>query len=64
MGNKQENDDVRLRRLLTTAGRKLKAVRGPVRSDYETGKEMAEFILECEHCIEHRRLDVTQLQEL
>jgi hypothetical protein len=64
MGNKQERDDVKLRRLLTTGARKLAAIGGPVCSDYETGSEMARFVLQCKHCIEHGRLDVTQLQEL
>lgn len=61
---KSERDDVKLRRLLATAARKLAGIRGPIRSDYETGVEMAQFIVECQHRIEHGALDLVQLQEL
>jgi hypothetical protein len=61
---KTQRDDVKLRRLLATAARRLAAVRGPICSDYETGAEMAQFVLECQHCIEHGKLELVQLQEL
>jgi hypothetical protein len=61
---KSDRDDVKLRRALATAARRLAAVRGPIRSDYETGKEVAQFVLECQRQIEHGTLDVAQLQEL
>jgi hypothetical protein len=59
-----ERDAVKLRRLLAAAARRLAAVRGPIYSDYETGAEMAQFVLECSRRIEHGSLDVAQLQEL
>jgi hypothetical protein len=61
---KSERDDVKLRRLLGTTARRLAAVRGPICSDYETGAEMAQFVLECSRRIEHGTLDAAQLQEL
>jgi hypothetical protein len=61
---KSERDEVKLRRALATAARRLAAVHGPICSDYETGKEMAQFVLECQRRIEHGTLDVAQLQEL
>ena len=59
-----KRDNVRLHRLLTTAARRLAAVRGPICSDYDTGREMAQFVLECSRQFEHGTLDVAQLQEL
>lgn len=61
---KSERDDVKLRRLLGTTARRLAAIRGPICSDYGTGREMAQFVLECRLRIEHGTLDVAQLQEL
>jgi hypothetical protein len=61
---RSERDDLKLRRLLSMAARRLAAVRGPICSDYDTGQEMAHFLLECCHRIEHESLDVAQLQEL
>jgi hypothetical protein len=61
---KSERDNVRLRQLLAAAVRRLAAVRGPINSDYETGAEMAQFVLECKKRIEHGSLDTAQLQEL
>jgi hypothetical protein len=59
-----KRDEVKLRRLLGTTARRLAAVRGPICSDYDTGREMAQFVLECRRRIEHGMLDVIQLQEL
>ena len=64
MRHKRENDDVKLRHLLTTAARRLAAVQGPIRSDYEDGSEVAHFVLECRNGIEHGTLDLTQEEEL
>lgn len=61
---KSERAGLKLLRLLATASRRLAAVREPIRSDYDTGAEMARFVLECKNCIEHGTLDTAQLQEL
>jgi hypothetical protein len=61
---RRERDDVKLRHLLTTAARRLTAVRGPIRSDYDSGSELAHFVLECRNGIEHGTLEPAQEEEL
>jgi hypothetical protein len=61
---KSQRDDARLPRLLATAARRLVAAQRPINSSYETGSEMAQFVLECKRRLEHGTLDVAQLQEL
>lgn len=64
MRRKQKREDVRLRRLLTTAARRFAAVHGPIRSEYDIGSEIAHFVLECRNGIEHGTLDLAQEEEL
>jgi hypothetical protein len=64
MANKHGRNDRKLLHLSTIAARRLAAIRGPIPSDYETGKEMAQFVLECRNGVEHGTLDLVQLQEL
>jgi hypothetical protein len=61
---KRETDDAKLRHLLHAAARSLAAVRGPIRSDYESGSELAQFVLECAAGIEHGNIEPVQKQEL
>jgi hypothetical protein len=62
--HKREREDVKLRRLLATAARRLAAVRGPIRSSYDAGPELAQFVLECKNGIEHGMLELAEKQEL
>ena len=55
---------MKLRHLLATAARRFAAVQGPIQSDYDSGSEIARFVLECRNGIEHRTLDLTQEAEL
>jgi hypothetical protein len=61
---KLERDDVKLCHLLATAARRLAAIRGPIRSEYDTGSEISQFVLQCSKGIEHGNLEVAQHQEL
>lgn len=64
MKHKREREDVRLRCLMTTAVRRFAAVRGPIRSDYDSGSEIAQFVLECRNGIEHGQIERAQEEEL
>jgi hypothetical protein len=61
---KSERDDVKLRRLLALAARRLAAAQGLIRSDYDSGSEMAQFVRQCEKGIEHGTIDQRQKKEL
>ena len=61
---KRERDDVKLRHLLVTTARRLAAVRGFIPSSYDTGSEIATFVLECKNGIEHGTLELAQETEL
>ncbi len=61
---KRERDDVKLHHLLATAARRLAAVHGPICSDYDSGSEIAQFVLECRNGIEHGTLEPAQEEEL
>jgi hypothetical protein len=61
---KRESDDVKLRHLLVAAARRLAAMQGPIWSDYESGSELAHFVVECKKSIEYGTLGPAQEQEL
>jgi hypothetical protein len=50
--------------LLDAAARRFAAVRGPIRSDYDSGSEIMQFVVECTHGIEHGTLDLDAEEEL
>lgn len=54
----------KLRDLLSLAARRCTAVRGPIQSDFDSGREMSQFIMQCRNSIEHGTLEVGQHQEL
>ena len=61
---KSGRDDAKLRRLLGIAARRFAAETGLIRSDYENGSEIAQFVRECEKGMEHSTLDSNQKGEL
>lgn len=59
------NEEVRtLLPLLAKAAKKLAAVKGPVWSSYNSGAEIAAFVLECKAAIERVTITLAQKQEL
>jgi hypothetical protein len=53
-----------LRRLLVTAAEKLAAVQGPIWSSYDSGRDIANFVLECRNAVEQRTITLAQKKEL
>jgi hypothetical protein len=51
-------------RLLTVAAEKLAAVQGPIWSSYDSGADIAKFVLECRDAIEQRTITLPQKEEL
>jgi hypothetical protein len=60
----RERYDARLRQLLATAARRVAAVRGPIRSSFDTGLEIAQFVRQCSGGVEHGTLELIQKREL
>ena len=50
--------------LRTVAAEKLAAVQGPIWSSYDSGEEIAEFVLECKAAIERGTITLAQKREL
>src|SRR5438445_2326876 len=54
----------KLCRLLVTAAEKLAAVQWPIWSSYDSGRDIANFVLECSNAIEQGTVALTQKKEL
>jgi hypothetical protein len=50
--------------LLVIAAEKLAAVQGPIWSSYDSGRDIANFVLECRNAIEQGTITVAQKKEL
>jgi hypothetical protein len=50
--------------LLVTAAEKLAAVQGPIWSAYDSGRDIADFVLECRTAIEQETITLAQKKEL
>ncbi len=60
----KDNSEGTLLLLLTVAANKLAAVQGPIWSSYDSGAEIAEFVIECKRAIEGGTITLTQKREL
>ena len=60
----ESQDTENLCRLLVAAAEKLAAVQGPIWSSYESGVDIADFVVECQIAIEHGGMTLNQKREL
>ena len=54
----------KLVRMLVTAAARLEAVQGPIWSSYESGRDIAGFVLECKNAIEQGTITLAQKRKL